>query len=82
MILGVNAKSKRTKIASHTPHQVLLAFELVKLADKAMDVLTDGEPLRKGLNVAVGDVTGEAIASQFGYPHVPAGCVLFGAAVA
>ena len=55
---------------------------VVKLADKGLDALREDEALRKGLNVAVGDVTLEAIASQFGYPHVPAERVLSGAALA
>lgn len=55
---------------------------VVKLADKGLDALREDEALRKGLNVAVGDVTLEAIASQFGYSHVPAERVLSGAALA
>ncbi len=55
---------------------------VAKLADKGLDALREDEALRKGLNVAVGDVTLEAIASQFGYPHVPAERVLAGAALA
>jgi alanine dehydrogenase len=55
---------------------------VVKLADKGLNALRDDEALRKGLNVAAGDVTLEAIASQFGYPYVPAERVLSGAAIA
>lgn len=55
---------------------------VVKLADKGLDALRDDEALLRGLNVAVGDVTLEAIASQFGYPHVPAQRALSGAALA
>src|SRR4051812_47131850 len=55
---------------------------VVKLADRGLNALREDEALRKGLNVAVGDATLEAIASQFGYPHVPAERVLAGAALA
>ncbi|MEA2554017.1 MAG: alanine dehydrogenase [Fimbriimonadaceae bacterium] len=55
---------------------------VVKLANKGLDALREDEALRKGLNVATGDVTLEAIASQFDYPHVPADRALAGAALA
>lgn len=45
---------------------------VMKLANKGLDALTLDEPLRKGLNVADGKVTLEAIATQFGYEfHTP-----------
>ncbi len=55
---------------------------VVKLADKGLDALREDEALRKGLNVAMGDVTLQAIASQFGYDYVPAERALSGAAIA
>lgn len=55
---------------------------VVKLADKGLDALREDEALRKGLNAALGDVTLEAVASQFGYPYVSADRVLAGASVA
>jgi alanine dehydrogenase len=55
---------------------------IVKLADKGLDALREDESLRKGLNVAMGDVTLEAIATQFGYPYVPTERALSGAAIA
>lgn len=55
---------------------------VMKLADKGLGALQEDEALRKGLNVAVGDVTLEAIASQFGYSHVPAERALAGVSVA
>lgn len=54
---------------------------VVKLADKGLNALREDEPLRKGLNVADGRVTLEAIATQFGYPYVPADEFLAGAQV-
>lgn len=55
---------------------------VVKLADKGLDALREDESLRKGLNVAMGDVTLEAVATQFGYKYVPADRALSGAALA
>lgn len=43
-----------------------------KLADRGLNALNTDAALRKGLNVAAGDVTLEAIAVQYGYPYIPA----------
>jgi len=43
---------------------------VVKLANKGLDALNSDPALRKGLNVAQGKVTLEAIAKQFGYDFV------------
>jgi alanine dehydrogenase len=43
---------------------------VVKLANKGLDALNVDPALRKGLNVAKGQVTLEAIAKQFGYDYV------------
>jgi alanine dehydrogenase len=45
---------------------------VVKLADRGLNALRDDAALRKGLNVAEGTVTLEAIASQYGYGYVSA----------
>lgn len=45
---------------------------VVKLADQGLGALRTDSALRKGLNVADGRVTLEAIATQFDYPFVPA----------
>jgi alanine dehydrogenase len=45
---------------------------VVKLANKGLDALQDDIALRKGLNVASGTVTYQAIAEQFGYQYQPA----------
>jgi alanine dehydrogenase len=45
---------------------------VVKLANKGLDALNADAALRKGLNVAEGKVTLEAIANQYGYEYVPA----------
>ena len=55
---------------------------VVKLADKGLDALREDQSLRKGLNVAMGDVTLEAIANQFGYKYIAADKALSGAALA
>jgi alanine dehydrogenase len=52
---------------------------VLKLADNGLHALTVDVPLRKGLNVADGQVTLEAIATQYGYRHVPAEEFLAGA---
>lgn len=52
---------------------------VVKLANSGLDALREDESLRKGLNVAEGDVTLEPIASQFGYNYVPPQRLLDGA---
>lgn len=54
---------------------------VVRLADQGMDALRNDAALRKGLNVGDGRVTLEAIATQFGYPYVPADDFLAGSAV-
>jgi alanine dehydrogenase len=54
----------------------------LKLAGKGLDALRADEPFRKGLNVAEGKVTLEAIAKQFDYQYVPAGEYLAGAQTA
>jgi alanine dehydrogenase len=43
---------------------------VLKLANKGLDALREDEALRKGLNVAAGKVTLEAIATQYGYGYV------------
>jgi alanine dehydrogenase len=43
---------------------------VLKLAKKGLNALKDDEALRKGLNVAAGQVTLEAIATQYGYGYV------------
>ena len=43
---------------------------VVKLANKGLEALNSDPALRKGLNVAQGQVTLEAIAKQFGYEYV------------
>lgn len=43
-----------------------------KLADRGLNALNMDAALRKGLNVANGEVTLEAIAQQYDYPYVPA----------
>jgi alanine dehydrogenase len=43
---------------------------ILKLANHGLDALRKDEPLRKGLNVAAGTVTLEAIATQYGYEYV------------
>jgi alanine dehydrogenase len=43
---------------------------ILKLANKGLDALKEDEALRKGLNVAQGKVTLEAIAAQYGYGYV------------
>ena len=55
---------------------------VLKLADKGLDALREDKALMKGLNVAMGDVTLEAIATQFGYDYVSADRALSGAALA
>jgi alanine dehydrogenase len=55
---------------------------VLKLADNGLGALKEDEALKKGLNVAMGDVTLAAIAEQFGYSHVPADRALAGAALA
>lgn len=55
---------------------------VLKLADKGLAALSEDEALLKGLNVAMGDVTLEAIATQFGYDYVPAERAVKGAALA
>jgi alanine dehydrogenase len=54
---------------------------VVKLADQGLNALRNDIALRKGLNVADGRATLEAIATQFGYPYVPAEDFLAGSAV-
>jgi alanine dehydrogenase len=43
---------------------------VLKLANKGLDALKEDDALRKGLNVADGKVTLEAIATQYGYRYV------------
>ncbi len=43
---------------------------VIKLANQGLDALKDDDALRKGLNVAGGEVTLEAIATQYGYRYV------------
>lgn len=45
---------------------------VLKLANHGLNALTSDPALRKGLNVAEGKVTLEAIATQYGYDYVPA----------
>ncbi len=45
---------------------------VLKLANHGLAALNNDPALRKGLNVAEGKVTLEAIASQYGYDYVPA----------
>jgi len=45
---------------------------VMRLANNGMNALNIDEPLRKGLNVADGQVTLDAIATQYGYEYVPA----------
>jgi alanine dehydrogenase len=54
---------------------------VVKIADQGLNALRADDSLRKGLNVADGRVTLEAIATQYGYPFVPAEEFLAGSAV-
>ncbi|MBI1757492.1 MAG: alanine dehydrogenase [Fimbriimonas ginsengisoli] len=49
---------------------------VLKLADHGLDALRADLPLRKGLNVADGKVTLEAIATQYGYAYMPAESLL------
>jgi alanine dehydrogenase len=43
---------------------------VLRLAQKGLDALREDAALRKGLNVAAGKVTLEAIATQYGYDYV------------
>ncbi len=43
---------------------------VITLANKGLDALRDDPALRKGLNVAEGQVTLEAIATQYGYGYI------------
>ncbi len=43
---------------------------ILKLANRGLDALKEDDALRKGLNVAQGNVTLEAIATQYGYRYV------------
>ncbi len=45
---------------------------VIKLANQGLGALKQDAALRKGLNAADGRVTLEAVATQFGYPFVPA----------
>ncbi len=54
---------------------------VLKLADQGIGALKNDQALRKGLNVADGRVTLEAIATQFGLPYVPADDFLAGGTV-
>lgn len=55
---------------------------VMRLANNGMNALNIDEPLRKGLNVADGQVTLDAIASQYGYEYVPAEALLASKVVA
>lgn len=44
----------------------------MRLADRGLNALDKDQALRKGLNVADGQVTLEAIANQYGYDYIPA----------
>lgn len=55
---------------------------VMRLANNGMNALNIDEPLRKGLNVADGQVTLDAIASQYGYEYVQAEALLASKVVA